>query len=65
MSSYKPHKSNEMKEVIAIYVNKSFKQYLKKSEVRVLLEVMKDSKGIVGIELTKITPQSYNLEFGL
>jgi hypothetical protein len=65
MPNRNENKPNEMKEVIAIYVNKKFKQYLKKSEVRLLLEVMKDSKGIVGIELTKITPQGYNMEFGL
>jgi hypothetical protein len=65
MTNYKPYKVNEKKEVIAIYVNKTFKQYLKKSEVRLLLEVMRDSKGIVGMELVKLPPYQYNIEFGI
>jgi hypothetical protein len=53
-----------MKEVIAVYVDKKFKQYLKKSEVRLLVQVMKDSKDIVGIELTKLSDFDYKIEFG-
>jgi hypothetical protein len=52
-----------MKEVIAIYIDGVFKQYLKKSEVRLLLDVMNDHKGVVGIELTKIPEHRYKLEF--
>ena len=52
-----------MKEVIAIYVKGKFKQYLMKSEVRLLIQACNDF-GEVSIKLTSITKESYKKQFG-
>lgn len=53
------------KEVIAVSINKEFKQFLMKSEVRLLLNIMADFPlDIVSIQMTKISLKEYNIVFG-
>lgn len=51
------------KQVIAIYRDGLFKQYLMKSEVRLLLDMMRDL-GTIEIKITAIPIKEYNLVFG-
>lgn len=53
----------QTREVIAVYWDKEFKQFLMKSEVRLLLDIMKDHKS-VKIELTRISESDYKIAFG-
>lgn len=56
----------DQKQVIAVYANDGkFKQYLKKSEVRFLLDIMKDTGGPIKTELVKISIARYESEFGV
>lgn len=45
---------NTKKEVIVVYINKEFNRFIKKSEIKTLLDIMETNKGIIGIELAKI-----------
>lgn len=64
--THKHNLNNAMKEVIAVYVHKPekmFKQFLMKSEVRLLLQMTKDL-GKITIELVRISHMQYKSEFG-
>lgn len=54
---------NQTREVIAVYWDKQFKQFLMKSEVRLLLDILKDH-GSAKIELTRISEMDYKTAFG-
>jgi hypothetical protein len=51
------------KEVIAVYWDSKFQQFLMKSEVRLLLQIMKDHKRVT-IEYCNISDESYKSHFG-
>lgn len=51
------------KEVIAVYFAGKFQQFLMKSEVRLLLDILRDNRS-AKIELIKISDNDYKIAFG-
>lgn len=51
-----------MKQVLKIYIDGKFSQYLKKSEVRFILDICKH--GVVTVEFATLTLSEYKMNFG-
>jgi len=54
-----------MKEVLSVSIDGKFKQYLKLSEVRLLLDMMRDSGEAIEVKISTLPIEAYNIEFGV
>ena len=52
-----------MKQVLKIYVNGKFRQHLKKSEVRFIIDICENVPGIITVEIVALNDAAYRIEF--